>query len=141
MWIDYFDVYRNYRWSSKLDGGWMRASENVRLPQPELAHVDVGTVLQALADPVRMRIVRLLAQAGEAPCGGLDLPVQRSTVSHHLRTLRESGLVETELRGNTRVSKVRWEELDKRFPGLLTAILDAEPAITAEPADTEKAER
>ncbi|ARF58508.1 ArsR/SmtB family transcription factor [Streptomyces gilvosporeus] len=107
----------------------MRASEQVRLPQPDLAQVDIGTVLQALADPVRLQIVRLLTEMGEAACGALDLPVRPSTVSHHLRTLRESGLVETELHGNSRVSKVRRKELDQRFPGLLASILHAEPAV------------
>ncbi len=105
--------------------------------------MDVGTVLHALADPVRRAIVRILTQVGEAPCGALDLPVARSTVTHHLRTLRESGVIETELRGNSRVSKVRRQELDERFPGLLAAILDAEPATaddqasTDDPADTD----
>ncbi|MEV6803910.1 metalloregulator ArsR/SmtB family transcription factor [Streptomyces sp. NPDC051132] len=107
----------------------MRTTEETRLPQPDLGTVEIGTVLQALADPVRLRIVRLLGDLGEAPCGGLDLPVKRSTVSHHLRTLRESGLVETRLRGNTRVSRIRGAELDRRFPGLLTAVLGAAPAV------------
>jgi DNA-binding transcriptional ArsR family regulator len=96
--------------------------------------VEIGTVLNALADPVRLQIVRLLETAGEAPCGALELPVGRSTVSHHLRTLRESGLVETHLRGNTRVSRIRREELERRFPGLLTSILGAAPAARQETA-------
>jgi DNA-binding transcriptional ArsR family regulator len=110
----------------------MRTSQNARLPQPDLAHVDIGTVLQALADPVRLQIVRMLSQVGEAACGALDLPVKRSTLFHNQRTLRESGLVETELHGNSRVSKVRWEELDQRFPGLLASVLNAQPAIADE---------
>ncbi|NSC25626.1 helix-turn-helix transcriptional regulator [Streptomyces albus subsp. chlorinus] len=112
----------------------MRTTEETRLPQPDLATVEIGTVLQALADPVRLQIVRLLSTLGEAPCGGLDLPVKRSTVSHHLRTLRESGLVETHLRGNTRVSRIRAEELEERFPGLLTSVLDAAPAVPLDEA-------
>ncbi|MFF9587359.1 ArsR/SmtB family transcription factor [Streptomyces achromogenes] len=106
----------------------MRMTEETRLPQPDLATVEIGTVLQALADPVRLQIVRLLDTVGEAPCGALELPVGRSTVSHHLRTLRESGLVETHLRGNTRVSRIRGEELERRFPGLLPSVLGARPA-------------
>lgn len=120
----------------------MRTTEETRLPQPDLATVEIGTVLQALADPVRLQIVRLLGDLGEAACGGLDLPVKRSTVSHHLRTLRESGLVETHLRGNTRVSRIRREELDRRFPGLLAAVLDSAPAAPRdEPAGVVGAER
>ncbi|WP_171169496.1 helix-turn-helix transcriptional regulator [Streptomyces sp. I05A-00742] len=113
-----------------------RSNQEARLPQPDLAAVEIGTVLQALADPVRLQIVRLLSRLGHAPCGGLDVPVKRSTVSHHLRTLRESGLVETHLQGNTRISAVRREELDRRFPGLLASILDAAPAVTSGPEGT-----
>ncbi|ARZ66064.1 metalloregulator ArsR/SmtB family transcription factor [Streptomyces sp. HU2014] len=112
--------------------------DQARLPQPDLAEVEIGTVLQALADPVRLQIVRLLSRQGAAACGELDLPVKRSTVSHHLRTLRETGLLETHLKGNTRVSTVRREELDRRFPGLLASILDAAPAaVPAAPSEEE----
>ncbi|MET8811083.1 metalloregulator ArsR/SmtB family transcription factor [Streptomyces sp. NPDC004549] len=113
----------------------MGTLEATRLPQPDLATLEIGAVLQALADPVRLRIVRLLTELGQAPCGGLDLPVKRSTVSHHLRTLRESGLVETHLQGNTRISRIRRAELDRRFPGLLASILDAAPATVATAAE------
>ncbi|MBB5122047.1 ArsR family transcriptional regulator [Streptomyces eurocidicus] len=115
----------------------MRTLDQARLPQPDLAEVEIGTVLQALADPVRLQIVRLLSRQGTAACGELDVPVKRSTVSHHLRTLRETGLLETHLKGNTRVSKVRREELDRRFPGLLASILDAAPAVPAAPPEEE----
>ncbi|MEV0635578.1 metalloregulator ArsR/SmtB family transcription factor [Streptomyces sp. NPDC050619] len=117
----------------------MGTLEQVRLPQPDLGGVEIGTVLQALADPVRLQIVRLLSELGQAPCGGLDLPVKRSTVSHHLRALRESGLLETHLQGNTRVSRIRREELDRRFPGLLASILDAAPAAGATPTEADDA--
>ncbi|MBV8932740.1 MAG: helix-turn-helix transcriptional regulator [Kutzneria sp.] len=99
------------------------------LPQPDLDQVDVGTVLQALSDPVRLRIVRLLDAAGEGSCSTLDVPVKHSTVSHHLRTLRESGLLATRLVGNTRLSRLRKDEMERRFPGLLTSILTATPPV------------
>ncbi|WP_231591326.1 ArsR/SmtB family transcription factor [Saccharothrix sp. ST-888] len=107
--------------------GMMRDSQDTWLPQPDLDEVDIGEVLQALADPVRLQIVRLLAAAGEGSCTSLDVPVKRSTVSHHLRTLRESGVVATRLVGNTRLSRLRTAELEERFPGLLVSILAATP--------------
>ncbi|WP_371482697.1 ArsR/SmtB family transcription factor [Kitasatospora sp. NBC_00315] len=97
------------------------------LPQPDLAEVEIGLVLQALADPVRLQIVRLLDAAGEGSCTSLDVPVKRSTVSHHLRTLRESGVVATRLVGNSRLSRLRRDDLESRFPGLLTSVLAADP--------------
>ena len=56
---------------------------------PELATVDVLTVLQALSDPVRLEIVRQLAGSDETGlmCGQIVLRVSKSTGSHHLKTL------------------------------------------------------
>ncbi|MGP3925182.1 MULTISPECIES: ArsR/SmtB family transcription factor [unclassified Streptomyces] len=98
------------------------------MPKPDLAGVEIGVVLQALADPVRLQIVRLLDVGGEGSCTTLDLPVKRSTVSHHLRILRESGVVETRVDGNARYSRLRRDDLERRFPGLLKAVLEAAPA-------------
>lgn len=58
-------------------------------------------LLQALADPLRLRIVRQLATVG--PVCACDIaagqPVSQPTVSHHLRVLREAGWIEGERRG------------------------------------------
>ena len=101
------------------------------MPMPDLDQVDVGTVLQALADPVRLQIIRLLDSEGEGSCTTLDVPVKRSTISHHLRSLRESGLVATRVDGNARLSRLRREDLERRFPGLLTSVLRAAPPGSA----------
>ncbi|WP_073489522.1 ArsR/SmtB family transcription factor [Streptoalloteichus hindustanus] len=106
------------------------------LPQPDPADLDVGAVLQALADPVRRQIVALLAAVGEATCTSLDVPVKVSTVSHHLKVLRESGVVSTRIDGNSRPSRLRHEDLERRFPGLLTSIINAtRPASAADRPD------
>lgn len=102
-------------------------SEEVWLPQPDLAQLDVGVVLQALAEPARLQIVRSLRTAGESTCSALDVPIKVSTVSHHMHILRESGIVSTRLAGTARPSRLRERELDERFPGLLSAVLDAAP--------------
>ncbi|MFI0422401.1 ArsR/SmtB family transcription factor [Spongiactinospora sp. 9N601] len=100
------------------------------LAQPDLDEIDVGTVLSALADPTRLQIVRLLDVLGESTCTALDLPVKVSTVSHHVNILRHSGLVSTRLDGNARPSRLRRDELERRFPGLLTSVLTATPPRT-----------
>ncbi|MCP2256516.1 DNA-binding transcriptional regulator, ArsR family [Streptoalloteichus tenebrarius] len=97
------------------------------LPQPGPDELDIGTVLQALADPTRRQIVALLDVVGEATCTSLDLPVKVSTVSHHMKVLRESGVVSTRVDGNTRPSRLRHADLERRFPGLLTSIIRATP--------------
>ncbi|MEW9555535.1 ArsR/SmtB family transcription factor [Nonomuraea sp. NPDC050783] len=97
------------------------------MAQPDLDEIDVATVLQALADPMRLRIVRLLAEVEESTCTALDLPVKVSTVSHHVNVLRHSGLVSTRIDGTARPSRLRRDDLERRFPGLLSSILTATP--------------
>ncbi|PWC16041.1 transcriptional regulator [Brenneria corticis] len=80
-------------------------------------------VLYALSDPVRMEIVRRLARMGEATCGDLDGGRPKSSVSHHFRVLRDSGLIHTTNIGTTHINRLRHGEMQSRFPGLLDTIL------------------
>ena len=89
-------------------------------------------VLHALSDPVRLGIVRQLAREGEASCGALDGGRPKSSVSHHFRVLREAGLVWTRSDGVTHLNALRRAELDRRFPGLLAAVVDTE-AVSSGP--------
>ena len=59
--------------------------------------------LKALAHPARLAIVRLLAERDECICGDIvdDLPLAQSTVSQHLKALREAGLVQATVEGRT----------------------------------------
>jgi DNA-binding transcriptional ArsR family regulator len=97
----------------------------------EIAHpardeIELGEVLHALSDPVRLKIVRALAQAAcESTCGSFDLPVTKSTCTHHFRVLREAGLIQQRREGTTRLNTLRLEDLEARFPGLLKTILSA----------------
>jgi DNA-binding transcriptional ArsR family regulator len=90
-------------------------------PDPE--SFELERILYALSDPVRLGIVRHLAGVAEATCGELDGGRPKSSVSHHFRVLRDSGLVHTRNVGTTHMNSLRGEELDARFPGLLKAIL------------------
>src|SRR5687767_15005542 len=65
------------------------------LPHPTRSEIQIESVLHALADPVRLRFVRELAKLGcdGAPCGSIELPVTKSTRTHHLRILREAGVI------------------------------------------------
>jgi DNA-binding transcriptional ArsR family regulator len=83
-------------------------------------------VLAALSDPIRMQIVRtLLAEEGGRACGTFGLPVSKSTASHHFKVLREAGLIEQELVGRTRLTRLRRDEIEKHYPGLLDLITRA----------------
>ncbi|GGL24324.1 helix-turn-helix transcriptional regulator [Phycicoccus endophyticus] len=96
------------------------------LTHPDLGDVELTTVLFALSDPSRLALVRELAAEGPRTveeCRGSEPDVPKSTFSHHLRTLREAGLVTNEPLGRRRVVALRREELEGRFPGLLDAVL------------------
>ena len=96
------------------------------IAQPARSEIELAAVLHALSDPVRLRIVAALAVAGEEPsCGSFDLPVTKSTCTHHFKVLREAGVIQQRQRGTSRLNALRREDLDARFPGLLDSVLRA----------------
>jgi DNA-binding transcriptional ArsR family regulator len=104
--------------------------------EPSADTISLPGVMAALSDPVRVQILRALADRGELSCGTFELGIAKATRSHHLRVLREAGLTHTRADGTRRLVSLRREELDGRFPGLLDAVLtaaerDAAPAAPA----------
>ncbi|MFF0190101.1 ArsR/SmtB family transcription factor [Streptomyces sp. NPDC005244] len=100
---------------------------------PEHTHPDevsAQSAFAALADPVRIRLVRELADSAEwsRSCGSFDVPVGKAALSHHFAVLRGAGLVEQRDEGPRRVNRLRREEFEARFPGLLALALREEPA-------------
>ncbi|MCX4759880.1 ArsR family transcriptional regulator [Streptomyces sp. NBC_01275] len=96
------------------------------LPHPARAEIRLEAVLHALSDPMRLRIVRELAAEGdELSCSHFDLPVTKSTTTHHFRVLREAGVVRQVYRGTAKMNGLRGDDLDDLFPGLLDRVLAA----------------
>jgi DNA-binding transcriptional ArsR family regulator len=95
------------------------------LHHPAADTLELTGVLHALADPVRLEIVRSLASGCEIRCGAFGLPVTKSTRTHHFRVLRESGVIEQRAEGTALINRLRRAELDERFPGLLDSVLGA----------------
>jgi len=95
------------------------------LLHPERDELELPAVLHALSDPVRLRILADLASGEERSCKSFDLPVVKSTCTHHFRVLREAGVIRQRLEGTTRLNSLRREDLDARFPGLVDAVLGA----------------
>jgi DNA-binding transcriptional ArsR family regulator len=97
---------------------------------PQVHELSLPKVLAALADPARLATVRMLAQVGESACGQVQhdagLEVSKSTMSHHIRILREAGITQCRVQGARRLLTLRREDLDARFPGLLDAVLRPE---------------
>ncbi|MEU5691201.1 helix-turn-helix domain-containing protein [Actinosynnema sp. NPDC020468] len=96
------------------------------LAHPARDEIRIADVLHALADPVRLRIVRELATHAEGmSCGLLELGITASTLTHHVRTLREAGVIWVRPKGTSRISHLRRDDLDALYPGLLTGVLAA----------------
>jgi DNA-binding transcriptional ArsR family regulator len=95
------------------------------LPQPTRDELELAAVLHALSDPVRLRIVAGLAGGEGRACGSFELPVTKSTCTHHFKVLREAGVIEQRSEGTRRVNTLRRDDLDARFPGVLATILAA----------------
>ncbi|CAM3831177.1 helix-turn-helix transcriptional regulator [Kibdelosporangium persicum] len=98
------------------------------LPHPARDEIRIEAVLHALADPVRLQMVRVLAQLpddGGIACGAIELPISKSTRTHHIRTLREAGVVWVRPEGTARLTTLRRDDLDALYPGMLDGILKA----------------
>jgi DNA-binding transcriptional ArsR family regulator len=95
--------------------------------EPAVETVTIDAVLSALADPIRLGLVRSLDGVGDWACGsdllkGMGVTIGKSTLSHHLRVLREAGLIRTRVHGTRRLVTLRYEDLERRFPGLLNML-------------------
>jgi DNA-binding transcriptional ArsR family regulator len=98
----------------------------MELHHPDRDEIELPAVLHALSDPHRLEIVRRLDEDTEPrPCGTFGFGISKSTMTHHFRTLREAGVIRQERQGTTKMTELRREDLDARFPGLLDAVLSS----------------
>ncbi len=93
------------------------------ISHPSTEQLSLPGVLYALSDPVRLEIVGMLDNDPELSCGRIEVPVSKSTLSHHLKVLREAGLTLTRAEGVQRFVSLRRNDIETRFPGLLTCVL------------------
>ncbi|MET7969498.1 helix-turn-helix transcriptional regulator [Micromonospora sp. NPDC005305] len=91
---------------------------------PAPGAIELGTLLAALADPLRRGVVLDLLgrDDDEHACSSFNLPVAKSTRTYHWRILRQAGLITQRDAGNGSFVRLRRQELKSRFPGLLEAI-------------------
>ena len=100
------------------------------LVHPAIEDVPLEAILHALADPVRVALFfDIVYQEGPKNCTNLvsvlDTPIPKSTLSQHMRILREAGLIRGERHGHEMRNTSRYVEVDARYPGLLLAIVTA----------------
>ena len=95
------------------------------LPEPPAEDLRLETVLGALSDPLRLRIVQKLLLESEAfdhTCGWFRFGRPKSTLTHHFKALRDAGVTRQRQYGLERRSQVRVADLEDRFPGLLALV-------------------
>jgi DNA-binding transcriptional ArsR family regulator len=102
----------------------MQAPTRERIAHPSVEAFDLATIMRTVGDPVRLEIVRLLADNQEHLCGELSqaLQIPASTGSYHLKLLREAGLTRTRAEGTQRLISLRAADLEARFPGLVKVL-------------------
>lgn len=97
---------------------------------PSVEDITVAGILHALSDPIRAAIYASIAtQSCAQNCSQFlqisDQPIPKSTLSQHFKILREAGLIRSARHGVEIQNTPRADEVDRRFPGLLRAILNA----------------
>ncbi len=90
---------------------------------PPADRFELTRLLHALSDPTRLKLVRLLAEGDQLPCAALCLGRPKSSMSHHFKTMIDAGLLRVEVAGNMHLNSLRLDEIEGRFPGLMTVIL------------------
>src|ERR1700685_2372411 len=99
------------------------------LSHPAIENVTVEGILHALSDPVRVAIFSKIAGSGGQTCSTFlevnDKAIPKSTLSLHFKVLRDAGLIRGERHGVEMLNTSRCAEIDKRFPGLIKAIVSA----------------
>ncbi|BAU97395.1 transcriptional regulator [Corynebacterium suranareeae] len=97
-----------------------------KLEHPSLAEMNLDAVMSALSDPIRRQILSQLSCGhDDQSCIAFELPVSKSTSTHHFRVLREAGLITQRYEGTSILSALRSEDMEERFPGLLSSVMQA----------------
>lgn len=98
---------------------------------PDRSEIELVDVLAALGHPLRLDVVRELADGEERLCAAVLPEVSRSTLTTHWRVLREAGVICQRPEGRKLMLTLRRDDLEARFPGLLDLVLEGEPQPAA----------
>jgi DNA-binding transcriptional ArsR family regulator len=81
-------------------------------------------IFSALGEPIRIRIVGMIAATDELPCTVLDdtLPITKSTISYHIKTLHQAQLIHVRKAGRYYFYTLRRDVFDEFLPGLLARL-------------------
>jgi DNA-binding transcriptional ArsR family regulator len=103
---------------------------------------DLATVMRALGHPVRLSILRTLAEKQKSRCCCMDvtasLPLAQSTVSQHIKVLLDAGLIERRAEGTRNCYSLcadRLGALDRACNGLFSSLNAPEGGVTLQSVD------
>ena len=89
---------------------------------------DLQEVLAAIADPVRLEMLRRLHRDGSpVACAQLYDGISKSTASHHFKILREAGVIERSMVAGQTHQRLRLDDVEAAYPGVLSSILATQP--------------
>jgi len=103
---------------------------------------DLAAVGAALADPTRVRMLRLMQASDEVACAALEatFSLTKSTISYHVRVLRHAGLIRVRKTGKFYRYALMRDEIERHFPGLLALLAATEMPQLADAASAETAD-
>lgn len=110
--------------NSSAERGQSSPARAERIQHPDVASLDLATIMRTLGDPLRLEMARLLGEEGELLCGELyeRLGLPASTGSYHTKLLRQAGVTRARAAGTQRLISLRRDDLESRFPGLVELI-------------------
>ena len=97
--------------------------------QPKVSDIRLLPVLNALSDPRRIQMVLTLHELGEQNCAVFKDLMPKSTLTHHLKILREAGVLKLRIDGTQHFYSLRMEEQEQLFPGLMGIVLNVNPEL------------
>lgn len=109
---------------------------------PDRDQIRIEDVLSALGHHLRLAVVQVLDAGGEHNCTSVLKVLgvtAKSTMTHHWRVLRESGVIWQLPSGRENLLTLRRDDLDTRYPGLLDTILAGAAADEAPATPTSAA--
>lgn len=100
------------------------ATTSPNVASPVVTPDELAAVGAALADPTRVRMLRLMQANDEVACAALEttFSLTKSTISYHVRVLRHAGLIRVRKTGKFYHYALSRDEIERRFPGLLALL-------------------
>tara|TARA_R110002050_G_scaffold9680_14_gene34222 strand:- start:799 stop:1122 length:324 start_codon:yes stop_codon:yes gene_type:complete len=96
-----------------------------KIKHPSISQIELTDIMYAFSDPIRVEMIRdLIENDRPMTCGELNRNRPKSSMSHHFKTLRETGVLETTIEGKEHLNTLRLNEINEKFPSLLYVLFE-----------------